>query len=205
MLYDRLVDDKIFKHDPGLLKMDGTQFSNYMFMIDPKEFWKLEDFDNCFPPADDIWIEFKAPHKVVSDEMGTTEWDYSIKPTYWGWQIKLAEDDNPMNRVLSGQLYEEYRNGQRRRTLCTIHFLLNEKGKFIRFPKLSRVNNMGVTIIGEANTGYIGLAGPPEYLDKLSKEQSQNLIGDYTLMINPALLAFSQVKSYEGAIRRMAV
>jgi hypothetical protein len=203
MLYDRLVTDKLMKNDPTLAKIDGTEYSDHIFMHDTREFWKLEDFSGCYFPVSDLWIEFKAPPRVISDEERITEWKYDKKPAYWGWLIRLSNVPNqPLKRVLSGMLFEEYRNGLRGKGHCIIHLCLNERGNFVRFPKNGPFIHEGITVLGETETGMIGLSGPNDYLKSLSKQDHENLIGDYTMMINPALLAFSRIKSLDGAMRR---
>lgn len=91
----RLLDDIRQNHWEELgqnirIKMAETQVvtcdqvTEYMFVLNDKEYWDIYDFPNVMPPFKNFWLETKAPSCIVSEEFGRLEWREKRRPKAWG-------------------------------------------------------------------------------------------------------------------------
>jgi hypothetical protein len=89
LLYDRLVvDTRIDSKIKGQLReamvIDATNVSDYYFQGTDQETWNLgTDFPNVAPPFETFYLEFRAPHEMVSRDLGITPWPKEL-PIRWG-------------------------------------------------------------------------------------------------------------------------
>jgi hypothetical protein len=197
MFYDLLVKAKLL-NDEKIPKFDGTAFSDYFFFESDKEFWKLnQDFENCIPPYERLWVEFKAPKAITSKEKGTNPWD-SKRPIQWGWLIESSngkaefgvKEYEELNKthLLSGRIFHRYRNGRMNASKFILHLLVNKEGRIIPFPSYDR---------------EVLVSGPQDI--KLTEKETQDLIDDFATMFQPALLMIASLCNLDGNCREMLV
>ena len=178
-LYDRVVEKKTLgdvKEFLTIPKYDGTATSDYYFTESGKEVWYFKDFSNCIPPHQNMWIEFKAPKKVVSSQLGTTPW---VGPEYWGWLICYGKE----KRELLLRYFQE----------------LKKQVTMGNFNFFYRLNEQGTIITDKGQGGGIGLSGPKELLNQITSnpEREQKLIEDFTPMVHVAMFVICKLNGAE--------
>jgi hypothetical protein len=167
---------------PALPIIDGTEDSHYFFVENDKEFWKFErDFPNCLPPEGHkrLWIEFRAPEKVVSIEEGITEWGDN-KPLRWGFRIKY-DRAKAKAHILTANLYEEYKGSIPYASKFALSLFVNAEGRITKFPN---------------GKGPVLLSGPENFINDLNAESKQSLLDSYATLLQPALLTICRMNGY---------
>jgi hypothetical protein len=197
VLYDLLVKAELLDEEK-IPKFDGTHYSDYLFFENDKEYWHLgKDFENCIPPYDKFWIEFRAPKAIVSKEKGTNLWDLKVRPSQWGWLIthsfgaaaEEVKDHEELNKthLLSGRIFQKFRNGRMNVSKYVLHMLVNKEGRIIDFPTYDK---------------NVLLSGPR---DLITQKQASDLINDLGVLFQPALLTISSLCNLDGNHRGMLV
>lgn len=193
-LFDECVAARLL-NDIKVPRIDGTKFSDYFFMENDKENWKLsEDFTNCIPPYEEMWIEFKAPSKIVSCEEGIVLWD-DKRPSHWGWVVKTFNSELTKNfpnyRAIGCTLFEKYKDLPiPQQTKLKLMLCFNKQGNPCALPGTDKT---------------VGLMGEDTLLRSLSVEAQKDLMGMYVTFFEPALLTMSYMNNPEGNARLSAL
>lgn len=180
-LYDRCKAAGILPYSWDPIIVDGTNVAHYMFMGTPQEYWKYQkDFPNCVPPFRHMWIEFRAPAKIVSEEFGTVPW--GERPPTWAWWIhaydRRGEDvsrfpsvPEEARWVISGGMYSEYTKWRPANNRTVENLVVNGDGQVIPWDSKSEV-----------------LLAMPEERRPRDPQHQQQLVDMYSTFFQPALL-----------------
>ena len=174
-LYNRVLELKPLPEEfLTVHKIDGTATSDFYFTESAKEIWYFKDFSNCTPPHELMWIEFKAPKKVFSLQIGTTTW---VGPEYWGWLISYDKEKREV-------LFRYFQELKKEVTMGNFNF-------FYRFNEDGTVNT------DRDKGGGIGLSAPKEVLDKITGNLAaeQKLIEDFTPMVHVAMFVICKLNN----------
>lgn len=95
LLGDRKNVDPAFSAEiPLAYVVEATNVSDYYFMGTDQEVWDIgQDFPTLTPPLDRLWIECRAPEKIISAEYGEVPWPDHF-PLRWGCYL-YSEDEGP--------------------------------------------------------------------------------------------------------------
>lgn len=88
-LYDRILASKEI---PDAVKdvvrksvyFVGDNVAAYYYTGTEQEYWDRKDFPNVTPPAQNFFVDFKPPKKIVSEKHGIVMWESSDRPRTWG-------------------------------------------------------------------------------------------------------------------------
>lgn len=87
-IYDRVLGSTAFPEEvKDVLKKSvifvGDNVADYYYNGTDQEYWDEKHFPNVSPPAENFFVDFRAPRTIVSEDYGTLDWGHE-RPKAWG-------------------------------------------------------------------------------------------------------------------------